>query len=97
MISYEVTCGIPIDLAEEFDAYMLDKHVREVIATGCFTAATYYRDGVRRRTIYEAPDQASLDKYIATEAKRLREDFLNHFPDGVTVTRENWDVVASIE
>ena len=94
MITYEVTATVPDDLADEYDAYMLDKHIAEVVAAGRFATATYYRAGSSRRTIYEALDQASLDQYLAVEADRLRTDFLNHFPDGVSVIRENWEVVA---
>lgn len=97
MISYEVTAIISVDIAEKYDAYMLDKHIGEVVATGYFRAATYYRDGLRRRTIYLADDQESLDKYLTYESDRLRADFLDHFPDGVSVTRENWEVIACME
>jgi hypothetical protein len=41
------------------------------------------------RIRYEAFDQKSLDEYVKNNANRLREDFLDHFPEGIEVTREN--------
>jgi hypothetical protein len=34
-----------------------------------------------------------LDEYLAKDAPRLREDFNSHFPEGVEVSRENWEIL----
>lgn len=94
MISYEVTVALTDEIAAEFDDYMIDEHIPEVLATGHFATATYYRDGNRRRTVYEAYDQESLDEYLANDAERLRDDFAKHFPDGVSVSRDTWEAVV---
>jgi hypothetical protein len=97
MISYEVIVTVAPDIAGRFDDYMIDKHIADVVETGHFATATYYRDGERRRTVYEAYDQESLDEYIANDADRLRDDFAEHFPDGVSVSREKWEAVIRFD
>ena len=95
MITYEVTVEVDNANLARLDAYMTDKHIPEVMATGYFLAANYCQDGGRRRTLYEAADQESLNGYLDTEAERLRQDFAVHFPSGVTATREIWCLLAS--
>lgn len=97
MISYEVTVELKGEIAERFDEYMIDKHIADVVETGHFATATYYRDANRRRTVYEAWDQESLDEYLANDAERLRDDFAKHFPDGVAVSRETWEAVVRFD
>jgi hypothetical protein len=94
MISYEVTLRVPEELLERLDAYMLDKHIADVIATGHFAGAAYYRDREFRRTIYDAHDRPSLDAYLANDAARLRADFAAHFPEGIVASRAIWEAVA---
>ncbi len=94
MISYEVTIeasGVSVD---RLDDYMIDKHIPDVLAAGCFVSALYYRDGQRRRTIYEAETKGDLERYLAEFAETLRTDFAEHFPDGVSVSREIWEAVV---
>ncbi len=97
MLTYEVTLDVVPEHAERLDNYMLDKHIAEVVATDCFDSATYFRDGDRRKTVYEAPDQASLDLYLEQFAAKLRDDFAEHFPTGVTPSRDVWAAVCRFE
>ena len=96
MVTYEITAEVREDLAESYEMFMRERHIPDLLATGCFVAATLSRSGVGRYRIrYEAPDQASLDRYLATEAPRLRADLAAQFPVGVGLTREVWTVVQS--
>ena len=97
MISYEVTLEIDPTVADRLDDHMLDTHIKDVLATGWFTSAVYFRDGDRRRTVYESADQASLDAYLANDADRLRADFAVQFPAGVSAGREVWTAVCRFE
>lgn len=97
MVTYEVTLIVEAEHAERLDAYMLDKHIEEVVATGCFYTATYFKDGDRRKTVYEAEDQASLDLYLEQFASKLRDDFAKHFPTGVTPSRDVWTALCLFE
>ncbi len=88
-ILYEVTVSVSDELASEFERYMTEKHIREVIDTGCFISATFARnENGSFRTSYVALDRDSLDRYLAEHADRLRADFAEHFPTGADATRE---------
>jgi len=95
MIIYEITATVGSGgLAEEYEKYMLERHIPELLETGFFSGAKLTRAGANRYRIqYEAPDRKALDEYLATEATRLRADFLAHFPADVEVSRENWEVL----
>jgi hypothetical protein len=94
MIIYEITATVRADLIEEYEKYMVERHIPDLLATGFFSGARIARAGENRYRIqYEAPDQNALDEYLETEATRLRADFLAHFPEGVELTRENWEVL----
>ncbi|MFZ1699535.1 MAG: DUF4286 family protein [Pyrinomonadaceae bacterium] len=96
MITYEITATVPAETLDAYDQYMIGQHIADVMATGCFTGATYYRDGARRRTTYEAMDQESLDRYLKNDADRLRRHFAEQFHDSVTLTREVWEAMTTI-
>lgn len=94
MLLYEVTARPEAELREALETYMRETHIREVLDTGCFVAAQFASDADGRyRTTYVAGDQAQLDRYLELHAQRLRADFAEHFPSGVTVSREVWRVV----
>jgi len=92
MVSYEVTQVLEdLSLADAFAEYMRNKHVREVVATGCFLDGRFEQtapDVFRSR--YTAASQEELDRYLAEHAAPLRADFLEHFPSGVKLTRHVW-------
>lgn len=95
MVLYEVTVTPDAHLRDAFERYMREKHIAEVLATGCFVAAQFAAGAEGPfRTTYVAPDQASLDRYLDTHAPRLRDDFARHFPSGVSVTRATWRVIG---
>jgi hypothetical protein len=90
MLSYEVTIHLDDpSLADALERYMLDKHLDDVFATGCFVDAHFERaDDYRTR--YSVASQDDLDRYLAEHAARMREDFAAHFPSGLRVTRNVW-------
>jgi hypothetical protein len=93
MIAYEVTVDVAAELADQFIAYMLIRHVPDLLATGCFVGAEFAQAGeVRFRQRYLAFSREDLDRYLAEHAVRLREDFAKHFPTGTAITREVWEV-----
>ncbi len=94
MVIYEITATVRADLSEQYEKYMLEQHILDLLETGFFSGAKLSRSGENRYRIqYEARDQNALDEYLATEAVRLRADFLTHFGEGVEVLRENWEVL----
>lgn len=94
MIIYEITAAVRADLVEKYEKYMRERHIPDLLETGYFRAAHFTRSAENRyRTRYEARDQTALDQYLKNDAERLRADFLEHFPEGVTVTRDVWEVL----
>lgn len=94
MITYEVTASVEHTLIAEYEQYMREHHIPDVLATGWFLGATFGRAAPGRYRIrYEAPDAESLERYLAANAARLRSDLQRRFPSGVALTRENWEVL----
>lgn len=91
MVTYEVTTLVDPGQVEAYERYMRQRHIPDLLATGCFQEAVFTRAAVGRyRVRYEAPGEAALERYLAQHAPRLREEFASHFPGGVTVSREVW-------
>lgn len=96
MVTYEVTTIVDPRLVEAYERYMRRVHIPDLLATGCFHGAALTRSATGRyRVRYEAPAEADLERYLATHATRLREDFAAHFPEGVTASREVWITIQS--
>lgn len=95
MVTYEVTARVEPELVAEYERYMKEKHLRDVLASGCFVDATLERasDGAYR-VRYRAKSQSDLDRYLHEHTKALREDFLRHFPKGVELMRDAWTELA---
>ena len=91
MHRYEVIVAVRADLRERFERYFIDTHIPQILATGCFVDIRFERaDSGTFRTVYHAATRADLDRYLAEHTARFRADFLAHFPEGVTPSRENW-------
>lgn len=94
MVIYEITATVRADLTEEYENYMREQHIPDLLATNYFSGAKLTRAGENRfRIQYEARDQKALNEYLETQAARLRVEALAHFPQGVELTRENWEVL----
>lgn len=94
MITYEITAQVRDDLTDEYEGYMRNRHIDDVLGTGFFASASFSKSTAGRYRIrYYAYDQAALDSYLKDRAGELRQHFSDHFPDGVELTRENWTVV----
>ena len=94
MIIYEITATVSGELIETYEKYMRERHIPDLLATGYFAQAFFTRSNANRYRIqYHAHDQKALDDYLQKHAPRLREDFNLHFPAGVEVSRENWNIL----
>ena len=77
---------------------MRNKHVREVVATGCFLDGRFEQSAPDvYRSRYTAASQEDLDRYLAEHAAALRADFHAHFPSGVKLTRYVWTEQARFQ
>ena len=96
MIIYEITAVVRADLIEQYEKYMSERHIPDLLETGFFSRAYFTRSGENRyRVQYHAHDRAALDEYLKTGAEDLRNDFLEHFPEGIEVSRENWEILQT--
>jgi hypothetical protein len=94
MVIYEITAVVQADLIKDYEKYMRERHISDLLATGYFSGAVLTRSAEGRYRIqYRAHDQAALDEYLEREAERLRTDFVAHFPEGAEVSREVWEVL----
>jgi hypothetical protein len=96
MIFYEITAVVNAEEpVEKYERFMCERHIPDLLATGCFRAATFARRANENfyRIVYEAHDARALDRYLTEHAPRLRADFLAHFPVGIEFTREVWTVL----
>lgn len=90
-VTYEVTATVRADVAARWEAYMREKHIRDVLATGLFSEATFERCAPDRyRVRYLAHSREDLDAYLERHAARLRGDVGVHFPEGLTFERAEW-------
>ena len=93
-VVYEVTAVVEHELAAEWERYMRERHIPDVLATGCFSRASLTRaQGGRYRIIYHAESSADVDRYLAQSAPALRAEFAARYPGGVALTRETWELV----
>jgi len=92
MVTYEIAAHLDERLWPSYEAYMRDRHIPDLLATGCFHSASFARGAPGDYLIrYQAPDRSSLDRYLAEHAEQLRAHFAAHFPDGVELSRRVWD------
>ncbi len=96
MVTYEITAEVREDLVPAYEEFMRSTHVPGLLATGYFVGASFSRSTAGRYRIrYEARDAASLERYLAEHAPRLRAHFDAQFPEGVRLSREVWTVVQA--
>lgn len=91
MIIYEVRVLIAPAIEPAYREW-LDAHIREIIALRGFTGADLYTEADPSGQPcfvmhYYLDGQASLDRYLAEHAPRLRADGLNRFGNQFTATR----------
>ena len=93
MLIYEVTATVDTVLVRDYESYMTDRHIPDVLATGYFAAAFFAKSGNTYRIGYHADSQELFDAYYANDAERLREDFAKHFPTGIEVSRQLLEII----
>ena len=95
-IAYEVTAEVGEGFCDEFERFMIERHIPDLVATECFREAHFERAAPGRyRTRYEAFDRAALERYFSEHAARLRAHVAETFPEGINFEREEWETLAS--
>jgi len=91
-ITYEITASVAHDLCAEYERYMIERHIPDLIWTGAFEGVTLSRSKPGRYRIrYEARGREALDQYLKQYADRLRQHFKETFPSGIELSREEWE------
>ena len=89
MVIYEITAKVRTDLIEDFERFMKETHIPDLLKTGYFengeiallTSGNY-------RIRYSVKDRKTLETYFEKDAEILRKNFVEKFPEGVEVSRE---------
>ena len=90
-VRYEVTARVDDALAYDYERFMIETHIPDVVRTGCFLHARLDQGGDGQyRAAYLAASQTDVDRYLADFAPRLREHMAARFPTGVTLSRRVW-------
>ncbi len=92
---YIVHVAIDDEVHDEWLAWMLDHHLPDVVATGCFAQAWACRDEARdepgRRAYaftYRALDEAAWTRYAENHAPALQRDHTERFEGRFAASRE---------
>ena len=95
-VLYEVSATVQPQLVAKYERYMLERHIPDVLASGCFLGASLLKAGDGRyRIVYSVSGEEVLRQYLDEHAPALRADFAHHFPTGVELSRENWSVLRT--
>jgi hypothetical protein len=91
VVTYEVSADVDPALAARYEAFMRERHIPDVFATGCFRAVAFETAAPGRYRIrYQAEGREDLDRYLRDHTARLRADFVAHFPTGAVLSRDVW-------
>src|SRR4051794_36251233 len=94
MLIYEITADVDPEIATQYEKYMTERHIPDLLATGHFSAAFFAKDGSQYRIGYHTDSPEHLDAYLANDAEHLREDLTRQFPAGIKTTRQNLQIIA---
>ena len=96
MIIYEVTAKVGDHLSGEYERYMIEQHIPDVLNTGAFTSANFLlgSDGLYQIR-YAAKSRDELQRYFNEYADELRKDLLGRFPQGIELSRREWDMIRT--
>ncbi len=96
MIIYEVTAKVGAHIADEYERYMIEQHIPDVLRTGAFTSANFLMNAEGLyQTRYAAVDRDALDRYFDENADVLRQEVLKRFPEGIEFSRREWNMIRT--
>jgi hypothetical protein len=90
---YEVTAVVDDGRRPEFESYMSDEHIPDVLATGCFAAAFFATDGQSYTFGYHVNTPEDMQRYLDNHAAKLRDDVIQRFGDSVQTSRRMLDII----
>lgn len=94
MIIYNVTMSVDREVAADWLSWMKEKHMPDVLATGCFTKSAIFKvlggeeqGGLTYAVQYTASSMAAYERYRDEFAAGLQTDVLIRYPDRVAAFR----------
>ena len=94
MILYNVTIKIDHSVEEDWLQWMQEKHIPDVLATGCFKSHQLSRvismrddDGTTYAIQYACPDMATLHRYQVQHAAKLQLEHTARYKDKFAAVR----------
>jgi hypothetical protein len=93
MLIYEVTAVVDEPIRADFERFMAERHIPDVLATGKFAAAFFAGSDGLYRIGYHCDSRELLDAYYAENAAALRADVAERFPTGIELSRKELDIV----
>jgi phosphoribosylamine-glycine ligase len=101
MIFYNVTVNIHESVHDQWLQWMQEKHIKDVLATGKFTAARMVRvlveeemGGKTYAIQYSCDSKETLQKYYDEDAPRLRDEGHNLFGDKMLAFRTELELIS---
>lgn len=101
MIIYNVTINVDETIHDEWMEWMKNKHIDEVVATGCFQKARMVKvlveeemGGITYSVQYFAPNREMLERYKTEFAPKLKQEGLKLFADKVLTFRTELEVIS---
>lgn len=91
---YEITAEVREDLIPKFETYMSSRHIPDVMETGAFESCLFTRSKRGRYRISYRTSRALLDEYLSDHAPRLRGHVAESFPEGVELSRDEWEIIG---
>lgn len=100
MIIYNVTIKVAQSIAKDWLDWLLQVHIPEVLATGCFTSHQVVQllevdntEGPTYAVQYHAESKADYNRYISKYAEELRQKSYEKWGDGFIAFRSVMQVV----
>ena len=94
MLIYEVTATVDAAIVDEYEKYMREQHIPDLLATGYFAAAFFAKSGNMYRIGYHCDSRKDLEAYMANHSGRLRADLTSHFPAGIEISRNELEILG---
>lgn len=103
MIIYSVHITIQQTAAAGWLEYMQQKHLNDVLQTGCFVSCRMLKqtdfssENAEQYVIqYTTASMEKLQHYFDEHALRLRQDVVAHFGDSFTAERRIYEVISTL-
>ncbi|MCZ2443816.1 MAG: DUF4286 family protein [Flavobacteriales bacterium] len=100
MIIYNVTIQVDPDIHQEWLSWMQEKHIPDVLVTGCFMESRISRmlaeedTGITYSIQYTAENQEAITQYLNLYAEALQKDHHLRYQDRYVAFRSMMEVVT---